>query len=77
VLFTGVRKFPPTQPVTDVLVAGDESSAESAPRGAATSECRARICVGCGEPIREILEARPEHCFVCAVHVACACADEP
>jgi hypothetical protein len=34
-------------------------------------------CLGCKEPIREIVPNRPEYCFICAVHVVCACADEP
>jgi len=42
----------------------------------AQAEREARACVACGEPIAELIEARPEHCFVCAVHVVCACADE-
>lgn len=51
-----------------------ESSAKLAPPGNAAA---ARNCVACGEPIEEVVEGRPEHCFVCAVHVVCACADEP
>lgn len=34
-------------------------------------------CVSCGELIAEPVATRPEHCFVCAVHAVCACADEP
>lgn len=53
----------------------DESHAEPALRRASAERGQGN-CVACGEPIAEILEARPEHCFVCAVHVVCACADE-
>jgi hypothetical protein len=54
----------------------DESRAESTQRCVAPVEREFRTCVACGEPLTEILEARPEYCFVCAVHAVCACADE-
>ncbi|HYQ04414.1 MAG TPA: hypothetical protein VER96_37330 [Polyangiaceae bacterium] len=58
------------------LHAGDDSNTEFAPPRAAAAEAQ-RSCVVCGEPIAVIIEARPEYCFVCAVHTVCACADEP
>ena len=33
-------------------------------------------CIACGELITWRVDARPEHCFLCAVHVVCACADD-
>jgi hypothetical protein len=53
------------------------ATASALSEGGTLANAGGRACLSCGESIGEIVKSRPEYCFVCAVHVVCACADEP
>jgi len=55
----------------------DQSATEAAPNRAPLEERETQPCAACGETLAEVLQGRPGYCFVCAVHVACACSDDP